>query len=147
MSASTMLFLIACVVAVLAFSLAAAIWAGYPVETVTSHCGTLRAPNEPPTMVGALTQMDPSVRIDTALAPERCKQAMSNVAFGHRVALASGGAAAVTAVGALLAGRREEHQREADAAAGTKRVNGLTHRNPNGRHTVVFDLCDPQAGE
>jgi len=141
-SAPIMLLIIACVVAVLSFTLAVAIWAGHPIETAVVECGTLRAPRQPPAMTQTVSLSDPASRIEMALAPERCNQAHASALFGHRMALAAGGAATATAVAAVLAEQRSKHHYQAEHAAAMQRANGQSVHDDRRRAHSVIDLHD-----
>jgi len=145
-SAAFMLFVIACVVAVLSFSLAGVIWAGQPVMTAGAECGTLRAPLEPMLLSQSAVTTDPSLRIEAALAPERCSQARSTALFGFRMSLMAGTAASATAVGALIAEQRDKRHHAAEVAAGRERVNGLDGHGMPGRRPMIIDVQGADSG-
>lgn len=115
MTAATMLVLIATVVAVLAFTAAALIWIAHPVETPIASCGTLRSPANPMLLVRPAVAEGLNGDIEAALAPGHCAQAHAQTRYSQQLALASGGVAAATALGAVVVGRRERRQLEADA--------------------------------
>jgi len=121
MSAATMLVLIAGVVAVLAFTAAALIWVAHPVETNVAQCGTLRAPINPVLVARPVSGDSVAADIEAALAPGHCAQARAQVRYSQQLALASGGVATATALGAWVAGRREHRQLAADAVAHAER--------------------------
>ena len=127
MSAATMLVLIATVVAVLAFSAAALIWAAHPIETPVASCGTLRAPADPVVLVRPALVDGLEGDIEAALAPGHCDQVHAQTRYSQQLALASGGIATATALGAMVVGRRERNQLAADAIAHAER------REANGR--------------
>ncbi len=121
MSAATMLVLIATVVAVLAISAATFIWVAHPVETPIASCGTLRSSTNPVLLARPVGVDGLQADLEAALAPGHCAQARDQVRYSQQVALASGGIASVTALGAWMAGRRERRLLEADAAAHAER--------------------------
>lgn len=127
MSAATMLVLIATVVAVLAFSAAALIWVAHPIETPVASCGTLRAPANPVVLVRPALVDGLDEDIEAALAPGHCDQVRAQTRYSQQLALASGGVATATALGAVVVGRRERRQLAADAIAHAER------REANGR--------------
>lgn len=147
MTAASILFAIAAVVAVLSFTTAAIIWSAHSVDAPAASCGTLREPANPVelTRVGApLVANDPAPEIEAALAEQRCDRAREQVAFAHRTALAAGGLAGVTAVGALVAGRREEAHVRAELAVHEQRldmIGGLEGHAVPGRHDPFSDAC------
>jgi len=117
MSAATMLVLIATVVAVLALSAAGFIWAAHPIETPIASCGTLRSPANSVLLARPVGTDRLQTDIEAALAPGHCSQARDQVRYSQQLALASGGIASATALGAWIAGRRERRMLEIDAAA------------------------------
>lgn len=146
MTASTMLFVIACVVAVLGFVLAGVIWSAHPVRGTSVECGTLRNPMNPPEFVRVVSTADPSADIQAALAPQRCEEARAGVLFSQRMALAAGGAAAITAVGAFAADRRERFYATNDVNRLTRSDSELNGYGLPGRPPPVVKLMDADAG-
>jgi len=142
MTASTMLFVIACVVAVLGFSLAAVIWTAHPVRGNSVECGTLRNPVNPPQLVRVISVSDPAADIEAALAPRRCDEARASVLFSHRMALAAGGVAAATAGGAFLSARREQHYAVGGSGHGSEMHSELNGHGLPGRPAPVVKLVD-----
>lgn len=121
MSAATMLVLIASVVAVLAFTVAALIWVAHPIETPVASCGTLRAPANPVLLVRSQVAQGLDGDIEAALAPGHCASAHAQVRSSQQLALAAGGMATATALGGVVVGRRERVQLAADARAHARR--------------------------
>lgn len=146
MTASTMLFVIACVVAVLGFALAGVIWTAHPVRGASVECGTLRNPVNPPQLIRVVSTADPSADIQSALAPQRCEEARAGVLFSQRMALAAGGATTITAAGAFAAGRRERFYATNDVTQWTRADSELNGYGLPGRPPPVVKLTDADAG-
>lgn len=142
MTASMMLFVIACVVAVLGFALAGVIWTAHPVRGNSVECGTLREPVNPASLVRVASTVDPSVAIEAALAPQRCDEARAGVLFSQRMALAAGGVASATAAGAFMAMRREQQYAVADAPHRLRADSELNGYGLPGRPSPAVNLMD-----
>ncbi len=145
MTASAMLFAIACVVAVLGFALAGLIWTAHPVRGNAVECGTLRNPVAPVTVARPVSTVDPGADIEAALAPHRCDQARASVMASQRMSLGAGGVAAATAAGALFAARREKQYAfgERGGVAGAHPTSELNGYGLPGRPLPVIRLVDP----
>lgn len=141
MTAATMLFVIACVVAVLGFGLAGVIWTSHPVRWTSVECGTLRNPVYPPQFIRAATTSDPASDIFAALAPGQCDAARATVLTSQRTALAAGGVATAMAGGALFAARREKL--DVPASPQVRGSSGLNGYGLPGRPPPVVTLADP----
>lgn len=147
MTAASILFVIAAAVAALSLTTAAIIWSAHPVDAPAASCGTLREPANPVVLTRAgapLVADDPAPEIEAALAEQRCDRARDQVAFAHRTALAAGGMAGVTAIGALVAGRREEAHLRAELAVHEHRLEasgGLDGHAVPGRHDPFHEAC------
>jgi len=132
MSAATMLVLIASVVAVLAFTASALIWLAHPIETAAASCGTLRAPANPVVLVRPVGVATSGGDIEAAVAAGHCDRARDQVRGSHQLAIAAGGIATATALGAVVVGTRERRQLEADAVAHAERM--AANGSPLGGH-------------